>query len=121
MFLAVKNDAIDRMKLSDYQHKLLYERRPLIEAEMRKLVGHGFEWRIENGTLPFRLDENPIEEFCDWFKAHDEEGYESYLMKYYVPDDPALKSKDSIAREVIRVMTMLQPLYDAMVWRPLKR
>jgi len=117
----VKNKAFDREKLSEYQYKLLHQRRPLIEAEMRKLVGHGFEWRVENGTSPFRLDENPIEEFCSWFKAHDEDGYESYLMKYYAPDDPVLRSENSIAKEVIRVMTVLQPLYDAMVWRPQKK
>ena len=121
LFLAVKNGAIDRMKLSEHQYKLLHQKRPLIEAELRKLVGHGFEWRVENGTSPFCLDVEPVENFCDWFVSHDEDGYESYLMKQYQPTDPVLKNKDTIAAEIIRVMTMLQPLYDTMVWRPLKR
>jgi len=121
LFLAVRNGAIDRMKLSEHQYRMLSERRPQIESEMKKLVGHHFEWRIENGTPAFRLDDEPIGGFCDWFKTHDEDGYESYLMKYYEPDDPILKTKESIAAEVVRVMTMLRPLYDAMVWRPLKQ
>lgn len=121
LFLAVRNGAIDRMKLSEHQFKILRERRLLIEAEMRKLIGHGFEWRIENETPPFLFDAGSVEEFCDWFRAHDEDGCESYLIKYYKPDDPILNSKESIAAEVIRIITMLQPLYDAMVWRPLKK
>ncbi len=121
LFLAVRNDAIDRMKLSEHQFKMLFEQRPQIETEMRNLVGHGFEWRIENGAEPFRVDNDPVENFCDWFKVNDSDGYESYLIKYYEPGDPILKSKESISAEVIRVMTMLQPLYDTMVWRPLKK
>ena len=121
LFLAVRNDAIDRMKLSEHQFRMLFEQRPQIETEMKKLVGHGFEWRIENGVNPFRVDIDPVEKFCDWFKVNDSDGSESYLMKYYEPSDPILTSKESIASEVIRVMTMLQPLYDALVWRPLKK
>lgn len=88
---------------------------------MRKLVGHGFEWRIENGSKPFRVDIDRAEDFCDWFKVNDTDGYESYLTKDYKPNDSILKSKESIAAEIIRIMMMLQPLYDAMVWRPLKK
>lgn len=120
LFLAVKNGAIDRMMLSENQFKALYERRPQIETEMRKLVGQGFEWRIENGVDPFRVDIDQVENFCDWFRDNDKDGFESYMTKYYEPDDPILRSKESIASEVIRVITMLQPLYDAMVWRPMK-
>ena len=120
LFLAVRNGAIDRMKLHDNQFKLLFEKRSLIETEMRKLIGHGFEWHIENDTQPFILDDDPVEKFCDWFKTNDEEGHESYLMKYYAPDNSVLKNKKTIAAEVIRIITMLQPLYDVMVWRPLK-
>ncbi|MHB1453904.1 MAG: phospholipase D family protein [Saccharofermentanales bacterium] len=121
LFLAVRNDAIDRMKLSENQFEMLFNQRSKIETEMKKLVGHGFEWRIENGVEPFQVDNNPVEIFCDWFKINDSDGYESYLTKYYEPDDPILKNKENVAIEVIRVMSMLQPLYDAMVWRPLKK
>lgn len=120
--LAVRNGAIDRMKLSENRYKLLKERRGTIEAELQKLTGESLEWNIFNDDdgifESFYIDKQPIETFCDWYMENDKEGMESHLRKHYEPDDEILLDIDSISAEVIRVMTKLAPLYNAMVWRP---
>jgi len=80
------------------------------------------EWVIWDSTIndPFVFDvdiEDPVT-FCDFFKEHDRDGRESYLRKYYEPDDVILQTKDTICKEILRIMKILLPLYNIMVWRP---
>lgn len=118
LFLAVKHNAIDR----DYLHNHLKEFKPKIEKELINLQGQGMEWIIcdstENKQDIFNIDEKDPKEFYDYFKNHDMDGRESFLRKLYEPDDEILKNKDTICSEILRMMKMLLPLYNTIVWRP---
>jgi len=118
-FLAVRNGAIDRMWLNENGFKRLKEKRNKIEAELSKLKGHGFVWTVWNDGEPieFHLDSQPVESFCDWFMENDMDGRESLLSKFYQPDEDVISTHDSIGVEIERIMTMLLPLYNTMVWR----
>lgn len=118
LFLAVRHDAIDRA----YLHQHLTELKPKIESRLRKLQGQGMEWVIwdsaQDGWFTFDIDNEDPEIFCDYFKENDQDGRESFLRKFYEPDDEILKKKDTICAEILRVMKTLLPLYNTMVWRP---
>jgi hypothetical protein len=120
LFLAVRHDAVDRL----YLHQKLDELKPRIESELRKLRGEGMEWVIwdteANQSITFDVDNNSPAAFCDFFEANDQDGRESYLRKFYAPYDEILISKDAICTEVLRVMKLLLPLYNTVVWRPEK-
>jgi len=118
LFLAVRHNAIDRAYLHDNLGKL----KPKIESELKKLKGYGMEWMIWDSTIDdpivFDVDsENPAA-FCDFFIENDRDGRESYLRKYYEPDDAILQTKDTISEEILRIMKILLPLYNTLVWRP---
>lgn len=118
LFLAVRHEAVDRA----YLHQHLGKLKPKIESELRKLKGHGMEWVIWDSTIddPFVFDvdsEDPAT-FCNFFKENDHDGRESYLRKYYEPDDVIIQTKDTICKEILRIMKVLLPLYNIMVWRP---
>ena len=87
-----------------------------------QLKGHGMEWIIldndNEDPLVFEVDKEEPAAFCDFFTENDRDGRESYLRKYYQPDDVVLQTKDSICREILRIMKILLPLYNTMVWRP---
>jgi HKD family nuclease len=120
LFLAVRNDAVDRDHLTNNLSKL----RSKIENEIETLQEQesGLVWIIwdtENDTpITFDFDEEEASAFCDFFVANDRPGRESYMQKYYSPDDPILLSKESIGEEVLRVVKLLLPLYNTIVWRP---
>jgi len=118
LFLAVRHEAIDR----DYLHENLEKLKPRIEIELKKLRGLGFEWVIwdndKDEPIIFDVDSEDLSTFCDFFRKNDKDGRESYLRKFYEPDNNILKTKESIAAEIIRIMKILLPLYNTMVWRP---
>ena len=118
LFLAVRHEAIDR----DYIHGNLGKLRPKIETELKKLRGLGLEWVIWDNdnrkSIIFDVDSEDPGAFCTFFKQNDRDGRESYLRKYYEPDDDILKTKETIGVEVIRIMSILLPLYNTLVWRP---
>ncbi len=118
LFLAVRHDAVDRA----YLHEHLTELKPKIESRLRKLQGQGMEWVVWDTAMDdwfnFDIDSEDPETFCDYFKENDRDGRESFLRKSYEPDDKILKSKESICTEILRVMKILLPLYNTMVWRP---
>lgn len=93
-----------------------------IELELVKLQGQNMKWIICDNTMEtpyiFDIDNELPSTFCDFFKEYDHDGYESYLQKYYKPDNRTLKSKNMIGIEIIRVIKILLPLYNTMVWRP---
>lgn len=98
------------------------ELKPKIESRLRKLQGQGMEWVIwdsaQDGWFTFDIDNEDPKIFCDYFKENDQDGRESFLRKFYEPDDEILKKKDTICAEILRVMKTLLPLYNTMVWRP---
>ena len=116
LFLAVKHDAWDRA----HMHEKLNTLRPSIENELRKLQGYELKWFIYDGDeeFVFDIDERDPEDFCDFFAEYDCEGRESLLLTHYPPDDELLKSIDTISDEVVAMMKLLLPLYNAMVNRP---
>lgn len=118
LFLDVRHGAVDRA----YLHEKLAEPKPKIESELVKLKGHGMEWVIGDNatdiTFTFYIDSEYPSVFCDFFKANDMEGRESYLRKYYEPDDAVLLTKETIGDEIQRVIKILLPLYNTVVWRP---
>lgn len=119
LFLAVRHGAIDRA----YVHENMMSLKPKIESELVKLQGQGMEWVIWdhdiNEPITFDIDSEDPSAFYNFFKVNDQDGRESYLQKYYAPDDPILQTKDSIGAEVLRIVKILLPLYNIMVWRPL--
>lgn len=118
LFLAVRHNAIDRA----YFHQHLADLKPKIESRLWKLKGQGMEWVIwdgsQDGWFTFDIDNEDPETFCDYFKENDRDGRESFLRKFYEPDDEILKKKDNVCFEILRVMKILLPLYNTMVWRP---
>lgn len=119
LFLAVRHDAVDRLHL----HQHLFELQPKIEINLAKLKGLGLQWLIwdyqEDAPIAtFDVDSENSTDFGDWFKENDHDGYESFLRKYYKPDDPVLKTKESIGNEIVQVTKLLLPLYNTIVWRP---
>ena len=108
--LAVRHGAVDRA----YLHQHLGGLKPKIESELSKLKGHGMEWIIldndNEDPLVFEVDKEEPAAFCDFFTENDRDGRESYLRKYYQPDDVVLQTKDSICREILRIMKILLPL-----------
>lgn len=117
LFLAVKHDAIDR----SHVQKHLGELKSSIEKEISKLTGYGMLWEIYNDmtgeSYEFDIDKRNADEFCEYLK-NDQDGCESYLKLFYSADDERIKTKESIAKEVVTIMEVLNPLYNAMVWRP---
>lgn len=118
LFLAVRHDAIDRANVQEKMKQL----EPNITKEIAKLQGHGMTWELyndEDGDRKcFELDNRKAEEFCEFLKKYDRDGYESYLKLFYRADDKVLSDINLISSEIIKYMTMLVPLYNAMVWRP---
>jgi HKD family nuclease len=114
LFLANEKGAVDRNYWKE--NKTI----PQIKAELGKLRGEGMVWHIRNSQTdkPFDIDKKQPPAFCDYLQENDCEGYQSYLKKHYEPDNVILKSEDTICDEIVRVMTKLLPLYNAMVWRP---
>lgn len=118
LFLAVRHGAIDR----SYIHEKLMEKKLAIESELAKLKGQCMAWVIwdndTNDPITFDIDSKDPSDFYDFFKENDQDGRESYLQKYYAPNDAMLQTKERIGAEVLQVVKNLLPLYNTMVWRP---
>lgn len=117
LFLAVKNDAVDR----SYVHKNLCSLEPRIISEMNKIKGKGMEWIIEDDSgfeSIFDIDSDDISSFCKWFRENDKDGRFSYLRTYYRPNNKILKDINAIGNEVVTTIDLLLPLYNTLVWRP---
>ncbi|MDA8227753.1 MAG: phospholipase D family protein [Desulfitobacterium hafniense] len=118
LFLAVRHDAIDRAYVQEKMDQL----EPRITKEISKLQGYGMTWEIYNDATDeyhyFEIDNEEAEGFCKFIQKYDRDGFESYLKLFYPADDKALSNIDSISDEIINYITLLKPLYNAMVWRP---
>lgn len=115
LFLAVKNDAVDRAYLHQHIDKL----RPKIESEIKRLQGNGFFWAIGEGDdyLEFVFDDEDAADFVEFFKANDKAGKESYLAKFYSPDAQEIKTSSTIEEEILFRFAQLLPLYNLVAWR----
>lgn len=120
LFLAVRHDAVDRMHIQDKMPQL----RQSITEEIRKLQGFNMTWEIHNEDTSehdsFDIDREEPEGFCDFLRK-DREGCESYLRLFFEADNETLHTSDSIADAVVYYFSVLAPLYNAIVWRPLKK
>ena len=117
LFLAVRNDAIDR----SYLHKNIRDLEQKIIFEMSKIKGKGMEWVIDDekgNECCFDIDSENLKDFCNWFRDNDKEGRLSYLRTFYKPDDIRINTIDAISTEVIKMIKLLLPLYNTLVWRP---
>lgn len=118
LFLAVRHDAIDRA----YVQEKMQQFEPKITKEISKLKGYGMTWEIYNDETKdqytFDIDNNKAQDFCKFLKKYDKDGCESFLRLFYPANDKALLDIDTISNEVVKYMTLLNPLYNAMVWRP---
>jgi hypothetical protein len=118
LFLAVRNDAIDRAHVQEHIDKLA----PKIISEISKLQGNGMTWEIYNDETKeryvFNIDSERTDDFCEFLKKYDRDGCESYLKLFFNPDDETLIDINSISENIIYYMTLLNPLYNTMVWRP---
>ena len=86
-----------------------------IEKELNKLKGHGFKWSINSEE--FSIDNDDINEFCDFYLEHDCEGKYSSLSILFDPDDDKIKDLDSICELVKNYVKMLVPLYNLVSYR----
>ena len=117
-FHAVKHNAWDRA----FMFQKLRENPRYIDeiiAILKNLKGHGFVWRIHNPNMNidkanFMLDSEEIDQFPTFYHQ-DEDGFESFLMKTFKYDDPAIKTEESIVELIRQYMLLLHPLYMKMV------
>lgn len=118
LFLAVRHDAIDRAHVQEKMKEL----EPKITKEISKLQRYGMTWEIYNDVTEehhiFNIDNEKAEDFCKFLKKYDRDGCESYLRLFYQADDEAIFDIDSISNEIVKYITLLNPLYKTMVWRP---
>lgn len=117
-FHSVRNDSWDRA----YIQNLLYKNPEyinLIIEDLKLLKGHGYKWYINNpinGELlgRFSLDDEPIENFVQFYKK-DQEGYESHLTKKWKPDDKEILTMQDTISVIKKHLQLLKPLYSKMV------
>ena len=118
LFLAVKNDAVDRYHMHEHLNNL----KPDIECELEKLKGRGLRWVVNDDVNAeehvFDIDERNANEFCDYFKRYDRDGCESFLLLNYEPDDERISSFGNICSEILEKVKLLLPLYNTVVFRP---
>lgn len=118
LFLAVRHDAIDRAHVQEHIIQLA----PNITKEIYKLKGNGMSWEIYNDETKehcvFNIDSDRADDFCKFLKKYDRNDCESYLKLFFKPDDENLIDINSISDNIIYYMTLLNPLYNTMVWRP---
>ncbi|MCM3225262.1 phospholipase D family protein [Terribacillus saccharophilus] len=118
LFHAVANDAIDRKFL----HENLDSRSDEIIKNINAISGEGFVWNIYDNknnetVMRFNADEEAAENFINFYKKYDRDGYESFMTYHINPDDVFLSNAYEIAKVVERKMKLLLPLYNTIVYR----
>lgn len=113
LFHAVSNEAVDRdqFRISILNKELCAE----VETAIRNVHGHGFVWYA--GEESFSIDDREPDEFIQWYRDNDKEGFETYLTYHFTPDNPALESQQSIAEVFLEYAKILLPLFDKVSYR----
>ncbi len=108
LFHAVKHEAVDR----DYFYKAILSKEFCddVATEIKKLQGYNLFWYAGDGC--FSVDDDNASDFIEWYKENDRDGAETYLARDYKPDDPVLKSAQSISNEFVKFAKILLPLFD---------
>ena len=113
LYHSVKNDAVDRPFLLEQLHKSEY-RNKLVSA-LRGLQGRSCFWVVGGGKTFYFSKQNP-EEFPRFYLDNDREGYNSYLMFFYKPDDERV-SKANIKDTILADFKLFYPLYELVAKR----
>lgn len=118
MFHSTAHDGVDRGYVSDNWGVIKEE----IIKVYDNLVGYGFVWTIFNNKLnqhraSFKIDEGSSEEFIDFYKKYDEDGFESFCMRHYETNDLHIKTYNKILKEMYETIEVILPLYNAMAFR----
>ncbi|MDU1854386.1 MAG: phospholipase D-like domain-containing protein [Clostridium baratii] len=119
LFHAVKNGAIDR----GYLHEKINVKKDEIIKELNKLKGENLVWYIyenDKQVKKFDLDLEDSKEFIDFYKKNDTEGRESFLSYLVKPNDPRLRSIESVSELIVDKFKKMLPLYNLLAWRILK-
>ena len=114
LFHAVRHKAIDRGFLHG---GIIDEKSVEIVNAIRKLKGKGYRWIINReGSISFNIDTEKSEKFIDFYKNNDEDGYESYLCYFIVPNDTRLKDIESISELILDKIDEILALYWLLSW-----
>ncbi|PFT25291.1 hypothetical protein COK52_06810 [Bacillus thuringiensis] len=114
IFHSIANGAMDR----EYFHKKLHhpEVEEVIVTCFNLLKGNGFEWRIYDPEANhvkkvFSIDKRDPKDFISFYENYDREGLESYFLCSFSPNDPRIKTAESIADTSFEIAKVLAPLY----------
>ncbi len=120
LFHAVAKEAVDRKYLHD---ELIHKSKAdAIINEIRRLQGNQLVWRIYDAVkqkveAEFDLDNERAEEFINFYKQNDKDGFE-LALSYFVPaHDPSIQTMDDICNLVLEKTRLLLPLYKQMAYR----
>ncbi|MDR9855632.1 phospholipase D family protein [Paenibacillus sp. VCA1] len=117
LFHATANGAIDR----NYLRSKIDSLRDEIHYQIAKLRGEQLVWHIydpkANRTIrSFKIDEENPNDFVDFYKKYDAEGYESFCISQLQPDDENLKTVSTIVQIAKGKIEKMHPLYRLITW-----
>lgn len=122
LFHAVAKGAVDRGYLHDLIHFNKKAELQRITKAIAKLKGKGFVWSISDPNkrslvAKFDIDNETPENFIEFYKKYDKEGYVSVCEYSIEPDNQILKDKKEIAKLILRKTKQLLPLYRSVTLR----
>ncbi|EEK91912.1 hypothetical protein bcere0012_51170 [Bacillus cereus BDRD-ST24] len=118
LFHATANGAIDR----DYLKRHIDTLKDKIRQKITNLKGEKFVWYIydpksDKSIYSFDIDREDPNNFVEFYKSYDEEGYESFCIFHMNPNDIKLMTQDSLVQVVKHKIAKLYPLYRLITWR----
>ena len=118
MFHSTANDGGDRAHVGENWASV----RQKIAAVYNTLQGYRFVWTIysnqhDKTIARCELDDCTAEQFLQFYRTYDEDGYESFCIRYFDLDDEAIETEQAIVSLVKETFTVLLPLYEAMTYR----
>lgn len=122
MFHSTATEGIDRAHVDENWDVV----RAKIKAIYPTLQGYHFLWTIYSNRLDetiatCELDQATADEFLQFYRQYDADGYESFCLRYFALDDAAIKTEQAIVSLVKETFTVMMPLYEAMTFRmPIK-
>ncbi|WP_348260069.1 hypothetical protein, partial [Salmonella enterica] len=87
-----------------------------IRQKITNLKGEKFVWYIydpksDKSIYSFDIDREDPNNFVEFYKSYDEEGYESFCIFHMNPNDIKLMTQDSLVQVVKHKIAKLYPLY----------